>query len=272
MSPQPFNSKTLSGADIKNVTKLCKRIHYTNSNESFTNHVYLVMKQAFSCNHFTTEHVMRNPMVLRESIHDTVPANISAIFKKFMHQHPALVQTSNTRHSNVGNIKTGMNNDQFYNSELYNEVFVSLGIKDQMWVGVGDENEWTGATYARDSVFSEKELFMLTWINPHLQIAWQNWKRSRDLEQRLLLLEEKNIMSEETTKQARKTKQLMDRLSPRQRDIAELIAQGLENREIARALHIAPKTVNKHLENIFQTLDIHHRAALAAQWRQQQAR
>lgn len=55
-------------------------------------------------------------------------------------------------------------------------------------------------------------------------------------------------------------------LSTRQRDLAELLAQGFPNREIARRLGIAEATVKAHLTRIFQVLGVENRAqaALAA--------
>jgi DNA-binding CsgD family transcriptional regulator len=50
-------------------------------------------------------------------------------------------------------------------------------------------------------------------------------------------------------------------LTPRERDVLELVAAGLTNRGIAEALHIAPGTVGKHLDNIYDKLDAHGRAA-----------
>jgi DNA-binding CsgD family transcriptional regulator len=40
------------------------------------------------------------------------------------------------------------------------------------------------------------------------------------------------------------------RLSPRERDVAELVRRGLRNREIAETLVVTPETVKQHLKNI----------------------
>jgi DNA-binding CsgD family transcriptional regulator len=53
-------------------------------------------------------------------------------------------------------------------------------------------------------------------------------------------------------------------LSGRQREIADLVAQGHSNREIAAELFLAEKTVEGHLSTIFQKLQVTTRAALAA--------
>lgn len=53
-------------------------------------------------------------------------------------------------------------------------------------------------------------------------------------------------------------------LTAREREVLQLIAQGLKNREIADALAIAIKTVETHRTKIMQKLDLHNSAELAA--------
>jgi non-specific serine/threonine protein kinase len=53
-------------------------------------------------------------------------------------------------------------------------------------------------------------------------------------------------------------------LSPREREVAALIARGLSNREIARALVVTPRTADTHVMNIFTKLELHTRAQVAA--------
>lgn len=54
-----------------------------------------------------------------------------------------------------------------------------------------------------------------------------------------------------------------DELTSAERRVAELVAQGLTNREVAAAAFVTPKTVEFHLRNIFRKLDIRSRAQLA---------
>jgi DNA-binding CsgD family transcriptional regulator len=55
-----------------------------------------------------------------------------------------------------------------------------------------------------------------------------------------------------------------DALTPRERQVAELAARGLSNREIARALYVTVKTVEWHLRNAFNKLEVGSRRELAA--------
>jgi len=53
-----------------------------------------------------------------------------------------------------------------------------------------------------------------------------------------------------------------DDLTPREREVLTYIAEGSTNREIAEALVISVKTVDRHRENIMQKLNIHSRVEL----------
>jgi DNA-binding NarL/FixJ family response regulator len=70
---------------------------------------------------------------------------------------------------------------------------------------------------------------------------------------RVLLLGEKDLRA--------------DRLTSRQREVPAGVAAGLTDVEIAEQLCVAPATVGKHLEAIFERLDVHTRTAAAAAYR-----
>ena len=53
-------------------------------------------------------------------------------------------------------------------------------------------------------------------------------------------------------------------LTPRERQIAELVADGMTNREIAALLVISPRTVDTHVEHILTKLDFGSRSQVAA--------
>ena len=53
-------------------------------------------------------------------------------------------------------------------------------------------------------------------------------------------------------------------LSPREREVLRLIAQGLSNKEIGAALSLSPHTVKAHLRSILDKLHLRNRAEVAA--------
>jgi DNA-binding NarL/FixJ family response regulator len=55
----------------------------------------------------------------------------------------------------------------------------------------------------------------------------------------------------------------LDVLSCRQREVLDLIVQGMSNKEIARALKLAVGTVKIHVAALFSKLGMHRRAVVA---------
>jgi DNA-binding NarL/FixJ family response regulator len=53
-----------------------------------------------------------------------------------------------------------------------------------------------------------------------------------------------------------------DPLSPRQREVLQLIAEGQSTKEIARRLDLSVKTVDTHRSQLMKQLDIHEVAGL----------
>jgi DNA-binding NarL/FixJ family response regulator len=59
-------------------------------------------------------------------------------------------------------------------------------------------------------------------------------------------------------------------LSPRQTEIAELVAQGLSDKEIGNRLHMTEGTVGQHLNKIYLKWHIHSRTGLAVRFLQEE--
>jgi LuxR family maltose regulon positive regulatory protein/two-component system response regulator NreC len=55
-------------------------------------------------------------------------------------------------------------------------------------------------------------------------------------------------------------------LSPKQQQIFSLIIAGHANKEIARRLDMSSRTVESHLQRLYDRHGVHSRAALVAKW------
>jgi DNA-binding CsgD family transcriptional regulator len=87
------------------------------------------------------------------------------------------------------------------------------------------------------SDFSDRDRGLLTLLRPHLDAIYQSRRRSRQ----------------------------PTRLTPRQRELLRLVALGYTNHQIARRLSVTEATVRKHLEHIFERLQVTSRTAAVTQ-------
>jgi DNA-binding NarL/FixJ family response regulator len=68
----------------------------------------------------------------------------------------------------------------------------------------------------------------------------------------------------EEARKARLAGSELSALTEREREVLDLLAQGLTNKEIAEKLFITTNTVKRHLKAVFEKLDVHTRSAAAA--------
>jgi len=61
-------------------------------------------------------------------------------------------------------------------------------------------------------------------------------------------------------------------VTPAELAVAELVGDGLTNREVAERLFVSPHTVNSHLRHVFTKLRINTRVELAVMVTEHQAR
>ncbi len=68
----------------------------------------------------------------------------------------------------------------------------------------------------------------------------------------------------EETHAAQQSTSELSALTEREREVLDLLAQGLTNKEIAEKLFITTNTVKRHLKAVFEKLDVHTRSAATA--------
>ncbi len=135
---------------------------------------------------------------------------------------------------------------EFHRLELYQEASRPLGIEYMMRLWLDPRGD-RGARLEFDRVdpdFDERDRTVLDLLLPYLK----QFRRNAAARRR---------WSAEPASGA-------ERLSEREREILELVAEGRTNAEIARVLWISPGTVRKHLENVYEKLGVHTRTGAVA--------
>jgi DNA-binding CsgD family transcriptional regulator len=119
------------------------------------------------------------------------------------------------------------------------------GIKDSMIavLRAPDGKRRTVTLDNFDRCFSERDRTVLTLVTPHLSALWAHADHRRNGE--------------------RNNRDAASRLTTRQLEILNLVAQGKTNKQIAQSFHVSPGTVRKHLDNIFERLEVNNRTAAA---------
>ncbi len=62
-----------------------------------------------------------------------------------------------------------------------------------------------------------------------------------------------------------------DQLTPREEEILKMVAQGCENKAIARELNISVFTVQNHIQNLFKRLGVTNRTEAASKYWQRRS-
>lgn len=81
----------------------------------------------------------------------------------------------------------------------------------------------------------------------------------------------RHMLSPVTSPRQRAARRRLDDLSPREREVADLVAQGLTNAEIAQRLVLAPDSVKKNVTRILTKLDLRDRVQLVILMRDAQS-
>lgn len=117
----------------------------------------------------------------------------------------------------------------------------------------------TGEDYVLQALRAGAAGYVLKGSPPHeLELAIQSVARGEIF---LSPAISKHVIDAYLTRTADKTSPL-ENLTPRQREILQLIAEGKSSKEIARLLDTSVKTIESHRASLMERLDIHDLAGL----------
>jgi DNA-binding CsgD family transcriptional regulator len=167
------------------------------------------------------------------------PAMIDA-FLRNMPEHP-LIRLHAAGDRRAYRLSDVTSQRRFRRAALYGEFFGPAAIDHQLTFGLGGPpgplvGVWVNRT-RRD--FSYEELLLAELLRPQLQAG--------------------EVAATRAVVRAA--------LTPREREVLDLVATGASNAAVAEALVVSPGTVKKHLDNIYARLNVSSRAAAVARAR-----
>ncbi len=115
---------------------------------------------------------------------------------------------------------------------LYQEAYQPAGIRAEIGLEVGhsrDDINVVVLSRGRGRDFSERDRLVLRLVRPHVDAAIRHLSRA------------------------------VPQLTPREREVLELVGEGKTNAQVARRLAVSESTVAKHLEHIYVRTGAHSR-------------
>jgi DNA-binding CsgD family transcriptional regulator len=162
------------------------------------------------------------------------------------HEHPACHVHETTGDFRAHRVSDFMTTRELHRTRLYAEWFRPQGVEEQLTVGL-DAPLWHTKVFlfSRETAraFDDRDCAVLDVLRPYLDSRYQLW----DAQRRLAA--------------ARREADAPGALTTRERQVIELVADGLTNAEVAERLWISPGTVRRHLENVYAKLGVHTRTA-----------
>jgi DNA-binding NarL/FixJ family response regulator len=122
------------------------------------------------------------------------------------------------------------------------------------------------------TAFDDKESVMSAFSNGAAGFLTKNMSLNAVSEALLSLLNNGAALSPSAARiliasvgqKMQKINSIINRLTPREREIARFIKSGLSYQQIADQLFISARTVNQHLKHIYQKVGVNSRSQLAA--------
>jgi DNA-binding CsgD family transcriptional regulator len=191
----------------------------------------------------------------------TIDNRQRATFERLSHEHPLIAHYARTGERRPRKISDFLSLTEFKNLALYNEFFRPLSVNYQMAVTIPSMPELViGIALNRSRIdFSERDRSVLEAIRPHLAQAYRNAAERTRLTER--------AASEARTPQGGGLVATEvaggSALTKREQEVLALVAEGRTNPEIGVRLLISDRTVQKHLEHVYEKLRVRTRTAAA---------
>jgi DNA-binding CsgD family transcriptional regulator len=179
-------------------------------------------------------------------------------YRKLVWQHPTFeaYRSGRLHRGRCVSISDLVSVRSFRRLPLYAEFYRDREVEDQL-VAVAAERhggDVHSLVFSRSRRgFSARDRAVVDALAPHLHQA----VRQQDRMARL-------AAAVTAHRQNRPEARGWDTLTPRERDVVQCLSTGAADHQIARSLGISPRTVGKHLENVYRKLNLSGRSGLLA--------
>jgi len=159
------------------------------------------------------------------------------------HEHPTCRRHETTGDFSAHRVSDFVTHRQLRRSRIYAQWFRPQGVEHQLTVGLDAPLSHTKVFLlsrgpGRD--FTRRDCDVLDVLRPYLAGRYELWRSHHAPAEPVAAA---------------------DALTAREREVLELVAEGLTNVEVAQRLWISPGTVRRHLENAYAKLGVHTRTA-----------
>lgn len=165
----------------------------------------------------------------------------------------------------VGHLSDWVSRRELHRLAIYNDVYVDAGIEYMQGIALPAPPGYIAGFVldrGRDRRdFTEDDRETAELIAPVLTNLYRQAAVRERLESRVRELE-RALRAGSIEDGARAEK--LTALTPRELEILRFVARGLTNPQIATRLYISPRTVQKHLRNVYEKLGVRTRTAAAA--------
>ena len=248
----------LGPSDYEAVLEFVRRLYAVGRAEGFARQAIVGLARLIDSDVLTYNEVdpIEHRATMVEEPAGAIPLAFVATLGRLAHEHPLITHYALTHESQPLRISDFLSLTQFRRLDLHNELFRPLRINYQLAVTIPSPPDVViGITFNRfRKDFSERERALLAAIRPHLAQAYRNVSERETLVERAETAE-RALWSTPATALASLTR--------REHDVLVLVADGKTNLQIAHRLSLSSRTVQKHLEHVYDKLGVRTRTAAA---------
>lgn len=177
-----------------------------------------------------------------------LPREMSEVFDRYFRQHPLVRAHGRNPHAVTARLADLVSQSEFHRQPLYNEYYRPIRIEHAMAMPIHvDQRFLVSFVFNRERrAFSDRERDLAELLRPHVA----------NLYRYSVALDRMTALPRDVS-----TQRAALPLTRREREVLDWVAAGKTNRDVAAILGASPRTVEKHLERIYEKLGVETRIA-----------